>query len=84
MREVRLDSGYMGARKQDVSSYLLSPKEVPGSHSTPAPFYKESLSLSLSLRTWHHRQAALWAGTRVALCFIVPALNLDMTTGMRV
>lgn len=49
MREVRLDSGYMGARKQDVSSYLLSLKEVPDSHTTPAPFDKESLSLSLSL-----------------------------------
>lgn len=48
MREVRLDSGYMGARKQDVSSYLLSLKEVLAV--TPLlPLFEKSLCLYLSL-----------------------------------
>lgn len=74
MREVRLDSGYMGARKQDVSSFLLSLKEVPGSHSTPAPFYKESLSLSLSL-SGHGTTATLPCGLGPGLlCALSPLL----------
>lgn len=73
MREVRLDSGFMGARKQDVSSYLLSLKESLAV--TPLlPLFIKSLCLYLSL-SGHGTTAKLPCGLGPGLlCALSPLL----------